>query len=172
LPAFSLFHTSSKYWKSADALGEQGVCLLFLGDHNRGIQLLDEAKTLRKGQSTSFENYYEGLYFYFQEQFDKAVPLLEASSGEMPYRWNVTKLFAIIELEKNQPEEARRLMKPFAEAEITDYDQAYVIASLDLFDGKKTEAKKLVEKFDSKSLPAFWKTRFDKLGAKIQNEAP
>ncbi|MGA2029106.1 MAG: tetratricopeptide repeat protein [Verrucomicrobiota bacterium] len=172
LPAFSLFHTSSKYWKSADALGKQGVCLLFLGAPNRGIQLLNEVKTLRKGQNTSFENYYEGLFFYFQEQFDKAVPLLEASSGEIPYRWNVTKLFAVIQLDKNHPEEAERLMKPFIQTEVTDYDHAYVKASLDLFEGKKAEAKMLVDKFDLESLPPFWKSRFDNLRAKIQNQSP
>jgi hypothetical protein len=61
--AFTLFETSSKYWKSADALGQKGVCLLLSGNPDQGLQLIEEAKTRRKGRNVPFEEFYEGLYF-------------------------------------------------------------------------------------------------------------
>ncbi len=172
LPAFSLFRTSVQCWKNADSLGEQGVCLLWLDQTNQGMQLINRAKTLRKGQNTAFEAYYEGLYFYFHDQWSAAIPLLESASGDIGYQWNVTKLFAVLELDNNRPEEAQKLMKPFEQASITDYDQAYIIASLDLWKGKKTEAESLVKKYRSEDLPPFWKTRFDQIEIKIQNQTP
>jgi len=172
MPALSLFRTSVQCWENADSLGEQGVCLLWLDQTNQGLQLLDRAKTLRKGQNTAFEEYYEGLYFYFHDQWGAAIPLLESASGDIAYQWNITKLFAVIELENNRPEEAQKLMKPFEQAAVTDYDQAYIIASLDLWNGKKAEAEALAKKYRSENLPPFWKTRFDQLGVKIQNQTP
>jgi hypothetical protein len=172
LPAFSLFEKSSGYWKNADALGKQGVCLLFLGHPDQGMQLLDDAKTLRKGGNSSFEEYYEGLYFFFDEKAAKAIPLLEVSSADPSYRWNVIKLFAVLELDNNQPQDAEHLMQPFAQVEAADFDLAYVRASLDLFEGKKAAAKMLVDRFDTENLLPFWKSKFDKLRAKIQNQTP
>ena len=170
--AFSLFEKSSEYWKSADALGGEGVCLMLSGKTDEGLKLIDEAKRLRKGRNNSFESFYEGVHFFFQEQPDRAVPLLEQASSDAAYAWTVTKLFAVIYVDNHQFADAERLMKPFAGAGITDYDQAYVMASLEFFQGKKAEAKVLVDKFGLDTLPPFWKTRYDKLRAKIQNQTP
>jgi len=170
--AYSLFEKSSAYWKSADAIGEQGVCLLWLGDPKRGIQMIAEAKKIRAGHNNSFEQFYEGLYYFFQKQADLAIPLLAAASTDPAYNWNVTKLFAVLYVDNDQFEDAERLMKPFAEVKITDYDHAYIMASLALFEGKKAEAKILVDKFGLEGLPPFWKSRFDTLRAKIQNQTP
>jgi len=170
--AFSLFAKSSEYWDSANARGGEGVCLLLSGKTDEGLKLIDEAKVLRKGRNNSFEAFYEGVHYFFQEQPGRAVPLLEQASTDAAYAWTVTKLFAVIYVDNHQFEDAERLMKPFAGAGITDYDQAYVMASLELFEGKKAEAKVLVDKFGLDTLPPFWKTRFDKLRAKIQNPTP
>lgn len=170
--ALSLFQTSSGYWKTADAQGEQGICLLFLGYPDQADRLLDEAKSLRHGGSSSFEQYYEGLYYYYQGQLDRAVPLFKAASHDGDYYWSITKLSAVIQLDENQPEQAELLMKPFAGLDVTEFDQAYVMASLDLFAGKKDAAKILVDQFGSPDLLPFWKSRFDKLRAKIQNPTP
>jgi hypothetical protein len=170
--AFSLFAKSSEYWKSADATGKEGVCLLLAGKTDEGMKLIDEAKFLRKGRSSSFEEFYEGLYYFFREQPDKAVPLLEASSADPAYNWSVTKELAVFDVDNNQFEDAGRLMKPFLQVEVTDEDQAYVTASLKLFEGKKADAKMLVDKYESENLLPFWKSRFDKLRAKIQNQNP
>ena len=172
ISAFSLFEKSSEYWKSADALGGEGVCLLLSGKADEGLKLIAEAKNLRKGRSNSFEEFYEGLYYFFQEQSDKAIPLLEQASADPVYTWTVTKFFAVIYVDDNQPKDAERLMQPFAQVEVKECDHAYIAASLDWFEGKKADAKMLVDKFDSDSLPPFWKSRFDKLRAKIQNQNP
>jgi hypothetical protein len=170
--ALSLFQTSLDYRKNADALGGKGICLLWTGHAADGLRLLNEAKALRKGKSSSLENFYEGLYFFYQDDATNAAPLLEAASADMGYRWRVTKLFAVIQLDRNQPQEAAQLMQPFLQAEVTGNDQAYVIASLKLSEGKKAEAQALVDKFLSGNLPPFWKTRFEKLNAKIQQPGP
>jgi len=172
LPAASLFRTSSSYWRSADALGREGLCFLLTDRPDQGMRLLDEARTLRKGESSAGEQFYEGLYYFFHEQFDKAVPLLEISSAKADYRWNVTRLLAVIALEKNQPQDAERLMAPFAQVEVGDgdYSHAYVMISLKLHEGKKTEAGLILDRFPASQLTPFWKSRFEKLRAKIQGQ--
>jgi tetratricopeptide (TPR) repeat protein len=170
--AFSLFEKSSEYWKGADALGGEGVCLLLSGKTGEGLKLIDEAKSLRRGWNNSFESFYEGVYYFFQEQPDRAIPLLEKSSTDAAYAWNVTKLFAALYVDHGQPQDAERLMQPYAQADVTECDQAYVMASLDLFEGRKAEAKMLVDKFGSDNLLPYWKSRFDKLRVKIQNQNP
>jgi len=170
-PAGSLFQSSLRFWPNADAIGQNGVCLLWLGQTNQGLAFIERARVLR-GRNTPFEEYYKGLHFYFHEQFDQAVPLLEDCSRDPAYDWNVTKLFSVINLEKNQPAETRRLMAPFAQVPVEDYDHAYIAAALDRLDGKTNDAKALVDRFDTTNLPPFWKTRFDKLRSTIQNPAP
>jgi hypothetical protein len=166
--AFSLFQTSSGCWKTADALGKQGVCLLLSGQPEEGIKLLDKAKAMRRSQS-SFEQLYEGAHYFFHGQPDKATPLLEEASANPPYRYNATKLLAIIQLDRNQAAEAARLMNPFLQVKPEECDQAYIVASLDLLDGKKSAVKALLNRFPSENLPAFWRPRFEKLRAGIQN---
>jgi len=169
--ARTLFHTSYQYQKNPDTLGMEGICLLWLDAPAEGMPLIDQANTMRHGRNTAREEYYEGLYFYFHEQSDRAVPLLEASSPDPAYHWNITKLFAVINLEKNQPDEARRLLQPFAQVPVDHYDHAYIIAALDLADGRTNEARALVERFDATNLPAFWKSRFEKLRAKVHDSS-
>ena len=167
--AFTLFEMSSKYWKSADALGGKGVCLLLSGNPDRGLQLIGEAKTLRKGRNVPFEGFYEGLYFFTRGQQSNSVPLLEVASVDETYRWSVVKLFAVMELDENRTADAAELMKPFLQAEVTESDQAYIIASLKLAEGKKAEAQVILNKFPLQDLSPMWKSRFEKLQAKINN---
>lgn len=167
--AFTLFETSSKYWKSADALGQRGVCLLLSGNQDRGLQLIGEAKTLRKGRGTPFEEFYEGLYFFTQGQRSNSVPLLAAASADETYRWSVVKLFAVMELDENHAADAAELMKPFMQAEVTESDQAYIVASLKLAEGKKAEAQAILNKFPPEDLSPMWKSRFEKLQVEIHN---
>ena len=164
-PALVLFQTSADYWKNADAIGGEGVCLLWLDKPADGIRLLDAARALRKGKSPPFE---EGLYYFFHEQTDKAVPLLEEASADTSYDWNITKLFAVVQLDRNQPQEATKLMAPFIQVEVTETDQAYVMASLKLASGDKAGAQALVDKFATPDVAPFWKSRFDKLRAQLQ----
>jgi hypothetical protein len=80
--ACALFETSSKYWPNADASGRKGVCLLLLGNPDRGLQLIGEAKTLRQGHGAPFEEFYEGLYFFALGQRSNSVPLLAAAAAD------------------------------------------------------------------------------------------
>lgn len=169
--ALVLFQTSAKHWKTADALGGEGVSLLWSGAADQGMALLSEAAKLRRKQ-TAFEEYYEGLYFFYQSQWDTAAPLLAAASAALEYRWNSVILVSVIELEKGNPQEAEKLMEPFTAIDVANYDQAYVTAALDLWRGKKGEAKMLATKYDPASLPPFWKSRFQKLDAQLQVRQP
>jgi hypothetical protein len=168
MPAFSLFQMSSGYWKTADALGKEGVCLLLSGRPEEGLRLLDAAKAMRRSQS-SFEQFYEGAHYFFHDQPGQAAPLLEAASADPSYRYNATKLLAVIQLDRNQPAEAARLMNPFLQVKPEDCDQAYIVASLDLREGKKADVKALLNQFPSAQLPVFWRPRFEKLRAEIQD---
>ena len=49
LQALSLFDTSSDFWKSADATGKAGVCLLYLGAPEEGKYEIAKAKSMRHG---------------------------------------------------------------------------------------------------------------------------
>ena len=128
--ALSLFQQSESHWKSADNLGQAGVCFLLLAQPEEGERRIEEAKRLRKGMSSTFEVHYSGVYYFLNEEPDKAFPLLKASSDYPEYRWNALKLLAVILVEKNQAGDAAQLMEPFAQAKITDFEQAYVIASI------------------------------------------
>src|ERR1017187_9061081 len=74
--ASTLFELSSKCWKSADTLGQKGVCLLLAGKPDQGLQLIGQARTLRHGHGAPFEEFYEGLYLFTQGQRSNSVPLL------------------------------------------------------------------------------------------------
>ena len=171
-PAFSLFKKSADYWNSADALGNCGVCLLLSGKADEGLKLIDTAKTLRKGRNSSFEAFYTGVFYFFQDKPKSAIPFLETSSTDPAYTWTVTKLFATAYLDNGQPQDAARLMKPFASVEVAEPDHAFIAAALDLFEGNRSGAAALVNQFGKDDLPPFWKSRFDKLRAKIQNQNP
>ena len=171
-PAFSLFDQSWRFRNNADALGGKGVCLLMSGHPEAGISFLDAAKKMRAGRQTPFENFYQGLSCFYRNDQSNAVPLLEAASADADYTWEVTKLFAVIQLDRNQPQDAARLMQPYLKAEITEPDHAYIMARLKLADGKTAEAQALVDKFLPVEMTPYWKTRFGQLQAKIQNGKP
>jgi hypothetical protein len=171
-PAFVLFQTSASYWKNPDAIGGQGVCLLWTGNPRKGLQLLNEAKKLRDGKGSPFEDFYEGLYYFYQNDVTNAVPLLEWASADPVFAWDVTKLFAAIQLDRGQPQEAAKLMQPFMQIPVTDPDQAYVVASLKLAEGKTNEAQALVDQFVTNNPMPFWKTRLEKVRAKIERQTP
>jgi len=167
--AYSLFVTSSEFWPGAEAVGGQGVCLLMLGRTDVGEAMLQKADTMRKGRTSTFEQFYHGLYYFMRNEPQKALPLLEGASTDGAYQWNVVKFIAVMELDANHPEDAVVLMKPYLQAEVTESDQAYIMASLKLAAGDKAAAQALVNTYSSTNLPAFWKSRFDKLQAQINS---
>jgi hypothetical protein len=165
--ASALFALSLQYWKNADALGQNGVCLLLSGQPDRGLALLSQAKSLRQGNGAPFEDFYEGLYFFTQGQPGNSAPLLAAASADATYRWSAIKLLAVMELEANRPAEAARLMQPFMQADVTESDQAYVIAALKLAAGRKAEALAVLDKIPAPALTPMWQMKFEKLRAEI-----
>lgn len=170
--ALVLFQDSLGYWKNADALGGKGVCLLWMGDSRKGLQLLNDAKAKRGGKGSSFEDFYEGLYCFFHHDTTNAVPLLEAASADPAFKWDVTKLFAALQLDGNRPQEAARLMQPYLQAKVTDADQAYIVASLKLDEGKTNAARALVDEFLTNKPPPYWKGQLEKLRTKIRGREP
>jgi hypothetical protein len=166
--AHSLFQSAAGFWNNADAEGQQGVCLLLTGNAEQGLQLINGAKARRHGVATPFEGFYEGLYYFLQGDTAKSIPALQVAGTDTAYRWSVIKLFAVMELEAGRHADAAVLMKPFMEVEVTECDQAYVMAALKLDEGKNDEALVLLDKFDNASLSPAWKTRFDKLRAKAR----
>jgi hypothetical protein len=139
-----------------------------LGHASEAEALFQKANAMRKGRSRPFEQYYQGLYYFMSNQQRKALPLLEGAATDDAYQWNAIKFFAIMELDGGYPADAARIMKPYRQAEITDSDQAYVIASLRLAEGDKAGAQALVDKY-SPGVPPFWKARFDKLQVQINS---
>jgi len=150
--ASALFALSLQYWKNADALGQNGG---------------SQAKSLRQGNGAPFEDFYEGLYFFTQGQPGNSAPLLAAASADATYRWSAIKLLAVMELEANRPAEAARLMQPFMQADVTESDQAYVIAALKLAAGRKAEALAVLDKIPAPALTPMWQMKFEKLRAEI-----
>jgi tetratricopeptide (TPR) repeat protein len=167
--ALSLFETSARYWQNADAIGGAGVCIMRLNNGEAGNQLLAEAKRMRKGENTPFEQFNQGVCYFAAGKFDAAVPLLESSSMDPQYEWRVTKILCVITLETNGVPLAADLMKPFAAAEVLEPDHAYINARLDLAAGHTNEARILVEKFDTPDCPPLFKGRLDNLRAQLTN---
>ena len=75
--ALSLFQTSAHYWQNADAIGGVGVCILRLNNDEAGNQLLAEAKRMRKGENTPFEQFNQGVCYFVEGKFDAAVRCLK-----------------------------------------------------------------------------------------------
>jgi hypothetical protein len=168
-PAFSLFDTSWQYRKNADALGGKGVCLLVSGRADAGLAFLDAAKAMRHGRGTPFEDFYQGWYYFYANDPTNAVPPLEAASADLDYTWEVTKFFAVIQLDRNQPQEAARLMQPYLQAQVSEPDHAYIMARLNLANGRKAGAQALVDRFSTAEMAPFWRARFEQLKAALQN---
>lgn len=168
---FVLYQKSDQLWHNADAVGGEGVCLLLLGHNREGVGMIQQAKVLRHGRNTPFEDYYEGELYFFDDQPDKAAPLLEEASANPDYFWNVTKMLTIIALDRHQTEAARKLMKPFLQVPVEkdEYDHAYIMTSLDLLDGKTNEARALLNEFPPAHVDSFWKSRFARISTSIQN---
>jgi hypothetical protein len=167
--ALSLFQASANYWRTADAVGGEGVCVTLLGKPDIGKQFLDEARRMRKGAATPFEEFNQGIACFAEGKWDAAVPLLESSSRDTSYQWSVTKLLCIITLETNGVANAERMLKPFAGVEVQQADHAYIVACLDLAAGRTNEARALIDKFDTADCPALFKSHLEGLKARIQN---
>jgi len=168
-PAFSLFDESWRFHKNADALGGEGICLLLSGHPEAGLNYLNSARTMRGGQGTPFEDFYQGLVYFYVGDQTNAAPLLQAASVDPDYNWPVLKLFAVIDLDQQQPQAAAQLMQPYLDAEITDPDQAYVIARLKMAGGKNAEALALANKFSTADTTPYWKKRLEDLKTLLQN---
>ena len=169
--ACGLFHTSQVYWQSADACGAEGACLLLMDQPKEGLPRLERAKSMRHGYTSGFEAHFSGLYYFFHNQPQEAVPLLKASAGYPEFRWNSDKLLAVIFLDNGQQSTAAELMQPFAELEVKECDHAYIQASFKLLENKPGEARALLDKFPESQLDDFWKPRFEKLRARTQSLA-
>jgi hypothetical protein len=166
--AMTLFEASGKFWPGADAAGAKGVCLLLMGAPEPGQDLIEKARAMRHGHGTAFEDFYDGLYYSLQGQTTKAIPLLEVAGADPLYQWSVIKIFAVMELDAGRMAEAADQMKQFMTAEVTEYDQAYIIASLNLAGGKTNEAVAVLEKFPADTLTPAWQTRYEKLQAQLR----
>jgi hypothetical protein len=166
--ALSLFEDSGKFWPGADAAGAKGVCLLLTGEPETGQELIDQARAMRHGHGTAYENFYDGLYYSLQGQTARAIPLLEGAGADPLYHWSVIKIFAVMELDAGQVAEAADQMKQFMTAEVTESDQAYIVASLDLAGGKTNEALAVLNKFPADSLTPAWRARYEKLHAQLR----
>ena len=164
--ALVLFETADRNWRTPDTIGQEGVCRLMMGEADPGRALIARARAARKGES-QFEDFYEGVYLFARGDIDQAVPRLEVASVNDDYRWNVVKIFAVIDLETNRVADAARLMQPFMQAEVTDPDQAYILASLKLAAGKKAEARALLDRFPEAELSPLWQERYKKLRARL-----
>ena len=64
------------------------------------------------------------------------------------------------------PDAAAR-MKPFLQAEITEFDHAYIMASLKVADGQKAEARALLTKVHPAEIPPSWQKRFETLQTRL-----
>jgi hypothetical protein len=167
--ALNLFQTSANYWRTADAVGGEGVCVTLLGKPDIGKQFLDEARQMRKGNATPFEEFNQGLAYFADGKWDAAVPLLESSSRDTDYQWSVTKLLCVITLETNGVANATRMLKPFAAVEVQQADHAYIVARLDLAEGRTNDARVLIDKFNTPDCSPMFKGRLESLRAKLQN---
>jgi hypothetical protein len=164
--SFLLFQEADHHWRSADAVGKMGVSLLMLDD-NRGLDLMSQARTLRHGHGTYFEFYHEGFYRFVKGDSQGATPFLQAATNDPDYDWEATKLLAIIALDQKRNEDATALMEPFMQAPVTGFDQAYIMASIKLAQGKTNEARTLLDKFPDASLSPWWTNRFEKLRSQL-----
>ena len=165
--ALALFETADQDWRTANTLGQRGVCLLMMGYPESGFALIAQARALRQGREAPFEDFYEGMYYFLKGDVDRAVPLLQVASVDDTYRWSVIKTFAVINLDANRVTDAAGLMQPFQQVEVTESDHAYIMASLKFADGKKAEARALLDRFPEAGLTPAWKQRFEQLRAKL-----
>lgn len=166
--AAELFDVSLQHWKTPDALGEKGVCLLLLGGSRTGLTLLDRAREMRGGRQVAFEDFYEGLYYFTLGQPTNSVPHLEASLADYSFRWDAVKLLAITALDVTNIEAASQLMQPYTNAEVTRYDQAYIVASIEAAAGQKAEALAVVDKFAAGEFSPAWQARFTRLRKELK----
>ena len=76
------------------------MCLLCAGQPAAGRRQIDRAREWRHGQGSAFEDSYKGLYFFCQGNVTNAIPLLESAGTDAAYAWPVTKLFAVVQLDR------------------------------------------------------------------------
>jgi hypothetical protein len=169
--ALSLFRSAQNCWKTADAAGAEGVCLLLLDQPGEGWRRIEWAGARRNGSYSPFEIYYSGVYHLYHGQPEKAVPMLRLSAAYPEYTWRANKLMAVAFLDQGRNDEAARLMEPFSDLEVKDCDQAYIFASLKLAQKKPSEALALLDRFPNEQLNDFWRARFERLRVKTQSVA-
>lgn len=167
--ALSLFVESERNWRNADTMARRGVCLLFLGQGDRGLAVLQEARNRRQGEGTSFEFLYEGLYRFGQGDVPGALRFLRAAAKDPDYRWTALKTIAVLELDQGQVAAAAEDMKPYLQLEVAEFDQAYVLACLKLAAGDKAAARAVLAKVPAGTLEPRWQRRFDELRARLQD---
>jgi Flp pilus assembly protein TadD len=165
--AARLYHTAQQHWKSADTVGKEGICLLLLDRRETARGLLAEAQTMRGGSRSAFEQFFEGMYWFFREQPERARPLLEQSWAGEDFRWRSSLLLAVIHVDQGNPAKAAQCLGPFLQAAVEDYDQAYVMAALKLAAGQPAEARVLLAPYPPEKLPRFWRPRFERLRARL-----
>lgn len=165
-----LFETSAKHWKFADAVGRRGICLLLTDRNSEGERLLEQAKSMRQGEISTFEAFYAGFAYFFHNKSQQAISFLQASTIDPDYKWAAVKLLATIKVDEGKPQEARELLAPYDKFGVADCEHAYVVASLDLIDGKQSEARALLDRFPTNNLTGFWKAKFEKLRLKAQGK--
>lgn len=170
--AYDLYDSSAKFWDGADATGRKGVCLFLSGATNQGEALLERASMMRHGKNTSFEQFYKGLYYLINHQDKQAVLFLSQAAADNAYNWTVVKYFAALDLDYGDTQSAATRMEPYLNADITDGEFAYIIAALDVANGKPDAAKAVLDKFSPAELTPFWKVRFEKLQAQINQTHP
>jgi hypothetical protein len=164
--ALSLFTTADSYWHTADTTGQKGVCIMLLGDPVEGRALIAQARAMRKGDS-QFEDYYEGVFLFTTGDANQAIPLLEFAGSDANYHWNIIKIFALINLDAGRMADVTRLMQPFMQADVTEPDQAYIVAAIKLAEGKNAEARALLDKFPATNLTPMWEARYKKLRTEL-----
>jgi hypothetical protein len=170
-PAFSLFDSSWSSRPNADALGAKGVCLLMSGHPDAGIAFINQAREMR-GKGAPFEDFYLGLVYFYSGDETNAIPRLQSAANDPDFTWDITKIFAVIQLDHGLTNGAAKLMQPYLAADVTEPDHAYIVARLKQVDGKRDEAQALVDKFGSREMTPFWRARYAKLKSSLVEFKP
>ena len=58
-------------------------------------------------------------------------------------------------------------MQPYLKAEVTEADQAYIIATLQRLDGRTAEARRLANRFLAGGLTPYWQARLEQFKASL-----
>jgi hypothetical protein len=168
------FEKSARNWRTADALGGQGVCSLLLDEEALGLKLMEEAAAARGGANSGFENFYRGYYYLKHGDWAQAGVFLSnacADGGEQ-FRSRSARLLAAMAIENGKPDVAAAFMKHFSSGRITEWDHAFVAAALKLEEGNASDASAILKDFRCEKVPVFWQSRFENLRRVAQGFPP